>query len=235
LIKAWADDHPVNRFAVRDSPQGEMAEWSARADLGALATVKNLGATLDDVMTRLDLYAEYVPKQASWHAQAVAYGWVGPDETTGLLADLSTTASAFDRIATSLEGYPEAVSEERRIVLEAVQHEREQVLAELLQKITELESFVQDQRIDFVENQLRVEREAIFEAIAAERAIVVDAAIKERADTMDDLEAMVDDLVERSTAKIVDHFFLRAAQLVAVLLVGLAFIAVGAVMLWKKS
>ena len=116
-----------------------------------------------------------------------------------------------------------------------MKHEREQLLAEILKKINELESFVHDQLIDFVENQLRVEREAIFEAIAAERAIVVDAAIKERADTMDDLEAMVDDLVERSTAKIVDHFFLRAAQLVAVLLVGLAFIAVGAVMLWKKS
>jgi hypothetical protein len=235
MIRAWADDHPVNRFAVRDSPQSEMAVWSARADLGALATVKNLGATLDDVMARLDLYSEYVPKQASWHAQAVAYGWLRPDQTDGIFADLSTTASSFDRIATSLEAYPHVVADERRIVLEAVAHERELVLAELLGKVAELELFVQDQRIDFVENQLRIEREAIFEAIASERAIIIAEAKQERADTMDELETMVDDLVERSAFKLIDHLFVRAAQLVAVLLVGLTFIAVGAVMLWKKK
>jgi hypothetical protein len=235
LIKAWADDHPVNRFAVRDSPQSQMAEWSARADMGALATVKNLGATLDDVMARLDIYSEYIPKQASWHAQAVAYGWVGPQQTGGVFADLSTTAEAFDRIASSLEGYPEVVADERRIVLEAVESEREQVIDELLGKIAELELFVQDQRIDFVENQLRVEREAIFEAIGNERAIIIAEAKQERADTMEELDEMIDGIVERSAVKVVDHFFLRAVQLLAILLAGIALIAVVVVLIWKRK
>ena len=34
---------------------------------------------------------------------------------------------------------------------------------------------------------------------------------------MDELDEMVDGIVERSAVKIVDHFFLRAAQLVALL------------------
>ena len=46
---------------------------------------------------------------------------------------------------------------------------------------------------------------------------------------------MVDQLVERSAIKIVDHFFVRAMQFVAVLLVGLGLIAVILVLLWKRK
>ena len=235
LIREWADDHPIDQFVSRSSTDSELARWTARGNMSALATVKSLGASLDDVMARLDLYSEYIPKQASWHAQSIAYDWISPGHAEGVLADLSTTASAFDRIATSLEGYPEAVSEERRIVLETVVAEREQILEELMQKFADLQLFINAERVDLVENQLRTEREAIFDAIAAERAVIIAEAKQERADTMDELDEMVDGIVERSAVKIVDHFFLRAVQLLAIGLVGLAFIAVGAVMLWKKS
>jgi len=235
LVRDWASRHPINRFVARDSPQSEMASWSARADLGALATVKNLGATLDDVMARLDLYSEYVPKQASWHAQSIALEYLGGESTNGALADFAEIATAFDRIASSLEGYPEVAADERRAVLEVLETEREHILGELLTQIGEVELFVQDQRIDFVESQLRVEREAIFEAIAHERAIIIDAAIKERKNTMDELEIMVDELVERSAARVVDHFFVRAVQLLAIALVGMGLIAVVVVALWKRQ
>jgi uncharacterized coiled-coil protein SlyX len=235
LIREWADDHPIGQFVSRTSTDSELAHWTARGNMSALATVKSLGASLDDVMARLDLYSEYIPKQASWHAQSIAYDWVAPERAESVFTDLSTTASAFDRIATSLEGYPEAVAEERRIVLETVVAEREQILDELMEKIAELQLFVSGERVDLVENQLRAEREAIFEAIATERAIIVAEAKQERADTMDELDEMVDGIVERSAVKIVDHFFVRAVQLLAILLVGLALIAVVAVTLWKRK
>jgi hypothetical protein len=235
LIREWAARHPIDRFAVRASPQSEMASWSARADLGALATVKNLGATLDDVMARLDLYAEYVPKQASWHAQAIAYGWAGPESAGAALADLATTAAAFDRIASSLESYPEVVAGERRIILETVVAEREQILDELMAKIAELQLFVSSERVDLVEHQLRIEREAIFEAIASERAIIIAEAKQERAETMAELDEMANGIIERSAVKIVDHFFGRAVQLLAIMLVGLALIAVAAVVIWRRN
>jgi hypothetical protein len=234
-IKDWAAAHPVNRFAVRDSPQSEMAEWSARADLGALASVKHLGATLDDVMARLDLYSEYVPKQASWHAQAVAYDWLDPNDAQSLFADLTTTATAFDRIASTVEDLPALVADERRVVLDTVALERELVLEELLTTVSELKVFIQDQRIDFVEHQLRTERDAVFEAIAAERAIIIAEARAERKDTMTELDQILDGLVERSAIKVVDHFFMRALQLVAILLVGLALIAIVVVAVWKRK
>ncbi|MEX1312498.1 MAG: hypothetical protein AB1Z65_18910 [Candidatus Sulfomarinibacteraceae bacterium] len=235
LIREWADDHPIDQFVSRSSTDSELAHWTARGNMSALATVKSLGASLDDVMARLDLYSEYIPKQASWHAQSIAYDWIAPGHAEGAFADLSTTASAFDRIATSLEGYPEAVSQERRIVLETVVAEREQILEELMQKFADLQLFINAERVDLVENQLRTEREAIFEAIAAERAVIIAEARKERVAAMDDLDEMVDGIVERSAVKIVDHFFLRAAQLLAIGLVGLAVIAVAVVMLWKRK
>jgi len=235
LIREWADENPIDKFATRASTESELAHWTARGNMGAMATVKSLGASLDDVMARLDLYAEYIPKQASWHAQAVAYEWLGPNDTEGLFADMSKTASAFDRIALSLEGYPDVVADERRIVLETVQDERAIILNHLLDKLAEIQTFINGERIDLVENQLRLEREAIFEGIANERAIVIDAAIKERADTMVELENMVDELVERSAVKVVDHFFVRVLQLIVVLLVGLGLIAVVVVRMWKRG
>lgn len=235
LIREWADENPIDKFATRASTASELAHWTARGNMGAMATVKSLGASLDDVMARLDLYSEYIPKQASWHAQAVAYEWLGPNDTEGLFADMSKTASAFDRIALSLEGYPDVVADERRVVLETVQDERAIVLEQLLEKFAEMQIFINEERIDLVENQLRIEREAIFEGIAQERAIIIDAAIKERADTMDELENMVDELVEESAIRIVDHFFVRTLQLVALLLVGLGLIAVVVVLLWKRK
>lgn len=235
LVREWAAEHPIDRFVSRTSTESELAHWTARGNMSAMAAVKSLGASLDDVMARLDLYSEYLPKQAAWHAQALAYDLLEPGQAEGPLADLSKTATAFDRIAASLEGYPGVVADERRVVLDAVTREREQVLAELLDKITELELFIQDERIDFVENQLRIERQAIFEAIAAERAIIIAEAKQERAATMDELETMVGELIEHSAVKIVDHFFLRAVQLLAIGLIGIGLIAGVAVVLWKRS
>ena len=45
------------------STDAELAHWTARGNMGTLATVKSLGASMDDVMARLDLYAEYIPKR----------------------------------------------------------------------------------------------------------------------------------------------------------------------------
>ncbi len=234
LVREWADKNPIDKFATRASTDAELAQWTARGNMGAMATVKSLGASLDDVMSRLDLYAEYIPKQASWHAQAVAYEWLGPQDTEGLFTDMSKTASAFDRIAFSLEHYPNVVADERRVVLETLQDERAIILEQVLKRFAEMQLFINSERIDLVENQLRIEREAIFEAIAAERAIIIKEAKQERADTMDELDGIIDGIVERSAIKVVDHFFIRAVQLLAILLVGIALIAVVVVLVWKR-
>jgi len=235
LVREWAADHPIDRFVVRTSTTSELARWTARGNMGALATVKSLGASLDDVMARLDLYAEYIPKQASWHAELVAGHLVPHDRSVQAFEDLTTTAAAFDRIAASLEDYPAVVAEERRIVIDTLREERIAVLGELLDKLTEVELFVNSQRVDLMETNVTVQREAVLEAIAKERAIIMDTAINERANTMLELQAMAETLIDRSAVTIVDHFFLRAVQLLAILLVGLGLIAVIVVVLWKRK
>ncbi len=235
LIREWADENPIDKFATRNSTESELAHWTARGNMGTLTTIKSLGASLDDVMARLDLYSEYIPKQAAWHAELVAGRVVEPSRAEQAFHDLGLTAAAFDRIALSLERYPYVVADERRIVLETLQNERTIILGHLLEKFAEMQVFINEERIDMVENQFRLEREAIFEGIAKERAIIIEAAITERADTMIELEEMVDGIIERSAVKVVDHVFLRAVQLVAILLIGIALIAVALVVLWKRG
>ncbi len=235
LVREWAEAHPIDRFVVRASPASELAQWTARGNMGALATVKSLGASLDDVMARIDLYAEYIPKQASWQAELVAGQIVPPTQIEQAFDDLTVTAAAFDRIAASLEGYPALVSDERGIIIETVREERIAILGELLAKLTELQLFVNEERVDMMETQVTAQREAVLQAVAAERAIIIDAAIKERADTMVEFEEMVDGLVERSATKVVDHLFMRALQLVGLILLGIALIAIVVVVLWKRK
>ena len=109
------------------------------------------------------------------------------------------------------------------------------VLEKVLDKLAELQVFVNEERGDLMDTQVTAQREALMQAIAAERAIIIDAAIKERADTMVELEAMVGKLVEESAIAVVDHFFIRAVQLIAILLVGIGLIAVVVVVLWKRK
>jgi hypothetical protein len=52
---------------------------------------------------------------------------------------------------------------------------------------------------------------------------------------MVELEEIAEDLIGRSAVKIVDHFFMRAVQLIVVLLVGFGLIAIVVVQLWKRK
>jgi hypothetical protein len=52
---------------------------------------------------------------------------------------------------------------------------------------------------------------------------------------MVELEEIAEDLIGRSAVKIVDHFFMRAVQLIVVLLVGFGLIAVVVVRMWKRG
>jgi hypothetical protein len=51
---------------------------------------------------------------------------------------------------------------------------------------------------------------------------------------MVELEEIAEELIGRSAVKIVDHFFMRALQLLAVLLIGFGLIA-AVVQLWKRK
>ncbi len=41
LIREWANENPIDKFATRTSTESELAQWTARGNMGALATVKS--------------------------------------------------------------------------------------------------------------------------------------------------------------------------------------------------
>jgi hypothetical protein len=136
------------------------------------------------------------------------------------LAYLEVVAGQIDRLTPIVEALPDLVAEERVAVLEALDAE-----------LTRILSFIDQQRMALMHEDVRSEREAVLiaireeriavlAAIAEERRIVLDALREERVATFSDL----DELMDKAFTREVNKLFIRALILIAILLGGFAAI-----------
>ena len=210
-------------FASRRGSAVFLAEFTARAGGGALRSIGSVTETIEDLVARIDLNAEYVPKLVRW--QAMIFTLDGSYDTIPTsvknLEYLEFVAGEVERLAPLVEALPDLVASERTVVLEALDAYLRRTL-----------SFVDQQRATLMGEDVRAEREAILaaiqaeriavlEAIADERSIVLDALRKERAATFEDLDALMDKAFTRE----VNKMFARGIVLVSIFLIGLAVIA----------
>ncbi len=223
LVYDAARKYPIDSsFASRQGSTIVLSEFTARAGSGALKSIGSLTETMDDLIARFDLHAEYLPKQARWQAQLMmideGYDTVGP--SLEHLAYLEVVAGQIDRLTPIVEALPDLVAEERVAVLEALDAE-----------LTRILSFIDQQRMALMHEDVRSEREAVLiaireeriavlAAIAEERRIVLDALREERVATFSDL----DELMDKAFTREVNKLFIRALILIAILLGGFAAI-----------
>jgi hypothetical protein len=223
LVYDAASKYPTNNsFVSRQGSTIVLSEFTARAGSGALKSIGSLTETMDDLIARFDLNAEYLPKQVRWQAQLMmideGYDTVGP--SLEHLAYLEVVAGQIDRLTPIVEALPDLVAEEREAVLEALDAELSRIL-----------SFIDQQRTILMHEDVRGEREAILDAIrderiavlkaiADERRIVLDALREERVATFSDL----DELMDRAFTREINKLFIRGLILIAILLGGFAAI-----------
>jgi hypothetical protein len=220
-------------FASRRGSAVFLAEFTARAGGGALRSIGSVTETVEDLVARIDLNAEYVPKLVRW--QAMIFTLDGGSDTIPTsvknLEYLEFVAGEVERLAPLVESLPDLVASERTVVLEA--------LAAYLRRTL---SFVDQQRATLMGDDVRAEREAILaaiqaeriavlEAIADERSIVLDALREERAATFEDLDALMDEAFTRE----VNKMFVRGLILIGLLLAGFAAITYLGVRELKKQ
>lgn len=209
-------------FVSRQGSSIVLSEFTARAASGALRSIGSLTETMDDLIARFDLHAEYLPKQARWQAQLMmideGFDTVGP--SLEHLAYLDVVAGQIDRLTPLVEAFPDLVAEERVAVLEAFDAE-----------LTRILNFIDQQRIALMHEDIRGEREAVLdaireeriavlEAIADERRIVLDALREERVATFSDL----DELMDQAFTREINKLFIRSLILIAIVLGGFATI-----------
>ncbi len=223
LVYNAARSYPItDSFASRQGSTIVLSEFTARAGSGALKSIGSLTETMDDLIARFDLNAEYLPKQARWQAQLMMID-EGFD-TVGLslehLAYLEVVAGQIDRLTPIVEALPDLVAEERVAILEALDAE-----------LTRILSFIDQQRMALMHEDIRSEREAVLiaireeriavlEAIADERRIVLEALREERVATFLDL----DELMDHAFTREINKLFIRSLILIAIILGGFAAI-----------
>jgi hypothetical protein len=221
LVYERAAQIPIDEsFASRRGSAAFLAEFTARAGGGALRSIGSVTETVEDLVARIDLNAEYIPKLARWQAMILMMdqGFDTIGSSIENLQYLEFVAAEVERLAPLVETLPELVSEERIAVLEA--------LDAYLNKTM---SFIDRQRAILIGEDLRAEREAVLaavreeriavlEAISEERRIVLETLRDERVATFEDLDHLMDEAFTRE----VNKMFARGLVLIGLFLVGFA-------------
>jgi hypothetical protein len=223
LVYVKAADFPIDEsFASRRGSAVFLAEFTARAGGGALRSIGSVTETVEDLVARIDVNAEYIPKLARWQAMLLALdgGYDTLPASVENLEYLELVAGEVERLTPLIESLPDLVADERVAVLEALDVYLRNTMA-----------FVDRQRATLMRDDVRAEREAVLaaiqaeriavlDAIAEERAIVLDALRAERAATFEDLDALMDNAFSRE----VNKMFVRGLVLIVLFLAGLAVI-----------
>ena len=224
LIYEKAKNQPIDSsFASRRGSAAFLAEFTARAGGSALRSIGSITETVEDLVARIDLNAEWIPKFARWQAMLLSLdaGFDTLPASIENLEYLEFVAGEVERLSPLVEALPDLVGSEREAVLIALDAYLTRTLA-----------FVNQQRATLMGDDVRAEREAVLaaiteeriavlEAIAEERSIVLDTLRAERAAAFEDLDALMDEAFTRE----VNKMFARGLILVSMLLVGLAVIA----------
>jgi hypothetical protein len=223
LIYEAAARVPIDEsFASRQGSAAFLAEFTARAGGNALRSIGSITETVEDLVARIDLNAEWIPKFARWQATLLVLDG-GYDTIPASLENfeyIELVAGQVEELAPLLESLPELVSDERIAVFQALDAYLRRTM-----------SFVDQQRTTLMGEDLRAEREAVLaapgkervavlEAIAEERSIVLEALRAERVATFEDLDKLLDHSFSREVNKI----FVRGLVLVVMFLAGLAAI-----------
>jgi hypothetical protein len=209
-------------FTSRRGSTVFLAEFTARAGGSALKSISSVTETLEDLVARIDINAEYLPKLARWQAMILLMDQdlenIGPSLEN--LAYIELVAGEIDRLTPIVEGLPDLVAEERVAVLEALDAYLSRTLAFVDQQRTTLMTHDVRTEREAVLGAIREERIAVLEAIAEERGIVLDALREERSAAFEDLDELMDVAFTRE----VNRLFIRGLILIAIILGGFAAI-----------
>jgi len=223
LVYGYARNSPIDEtFASRRGSAVFLAEFTARAGGSALKSIGSVTETLEDLVARIDINAEYLPKLARWQAMLLIMDQdlenIGPSLEN--LAYIELVAGEIDRLTPIVEGLPDLVAEERVAVLEALDAYLSRTLAFVNQQRTTLMTHDVRTEREAVLGAIREERIAVLEAIAEERGIVLDALREERSAAFEDLDELMDVAFTREVNKL----FIRGLILIAIILGGFAAI-----------
>jgi hypothetical protein len=221
-VGAWAEAHPIQAgLTGRQSADPDMIRKVGESDLGSIASLKAIGESLGDLNARLDSYNVYLPKQARWQAELLLRDIARDPQVDAVMSNVVVLSSALAKTSSSMERMPETMGQAREAIRADVDGERLAAQAFLRDERLQTLDAVRQERIATIA-AMHNERLAATADLRGERQAVLAALYNEEAAVMNDVNAQSEktlkDLDNRGRG-LIDHFFLRALELVLLTLV----------------
>lgn len=221
-VSSWAEAHPIQAgLSSRTSADAVLIRYAEQGDLGTRASIRAAEESIGDLTARLDSYNAYLPKQARWQAELLLSDLSGYPEISSATSALAVLSRAVDRTTGSMEHMPELVGQAHQAVLADVDGQRLGLQDFLREERVQAMGSLDQERIATMTN-MRGERLAATADLRAERQIVLDALHKEQVAVMNELHAASETALKEFDTKargLIDHFFLRALELLLLTLV----------------
>ena len=233
-IESWAAAHPIQRgLPGRESMDAELIDRVGKSDLGAVASVRALEQGMGDLTARLDAYNVYVPKQARWQAELLLSDLAQDPHIATAASNLGAISSAAAKASDSIDGMPEFMKQARAAVLADVQGQRLAVQDFVDQQRALTLSALQQERIATLA-ALNGERLGATSDLRGERQVVLAALHNEQVEAMNSIRGMSEATlkeVDNRGRVLIDHFFVRALELI---LLTLVLVAIGAWLMLRQ-
>jgi len=219
---AWAAAHPIQAsLAGRQSLDPDLIKKVGQSDLGTMASIKGVEENLGDLSARLDSYNAYAPKQARWQAELLLGDLRRDPEVSAALSNLMVLSSTAAKASGDIDRVPELLHQAKQAVNADLEGQRLSTQMFLREERLATLDELQRQRLSTI-FALRGERLAATADIRAERQAVLESIHNDEVAALNDVNALVEKTTKDIDAKgrgLIDHFFIRALELVLLSLV----------------
>jgi hypothetical protein len=179
IIDPWVAEHPLRDLTfVRESPVARFAEQSRTLGSASqsVGTVEELAISLSQ---QARIYLADLPRQLRGEADLLRLDILASQDVVSAQGDLHVAAAAAGRLASTGEGLPVLVENERRIVLD----EGSRQLAVLMKAL----AVERETAIDTIIRALAAERGEVLRDVARQRTVTLEWATAERREAISDV------------------------------------------------
>lgn len=212
-VDVWAARHPIEKSAMtRPSIESVTARMINADETSVFSALGDIQQSARSINGRVALVQQNLTKQLRWQVELMAAELLPMSSRDSLVHGVGTIAAAVDRLATTTEGLPGLIDEQRVATFEEIAGERMAVLAAIAGER------------EMVMNQVTAERMAILEAVDQQRRLATadmeQVAARLTAAAMEQMTSFADHLIWRVALVIVLPVLLG----IGILILALAFI-----------
>jgi hypothetical protein len=215
--KRWAEAHPIQTsLAGRQSVDAEVIRRVGETDMGSMASIQALGESLGDLTARMDSYNVYLPKQARWQAELLLRDIASDPQVKTAFSNVGALSTALAKTSSSLDRMPELMGETRQAINSDVTGQRLATQTFLRNERLETLQALKQERIATVA-ALDRERLAGTADLRTERQILLNESRNQEAAILQSVNASTEKAIQdidRRSRILIDHFFVRALELV---------------------